>query len=586
MATIDLSEAVTILSERKDKGRERILVVDDDVAMQQMLQVLLQSEGHAVDLAASGREALAKINTAQVEQRPYALALIDLQLGDISGLEVLRQLGESCPAAQSVIITGHADVSSAVAALRQGAQDYLLKPYRIDELKAITAKLLIARREALRNAALLADARRRANELAVLNHVGQTVSRSLDLEEVLALIMEEIRDALQVEACSIALLEDEDLVFKVALGPAAEKVKAFTLKPGQGFLGYCVAEAKPLLVNDAQDDERHFRIVDEKTRFCTRSLLCVPMTVSKGKVIGAIEAINRLDGQGFSQNDLELLKAISVPASVAVENARLHENLSQHADELAEALTELRELDRLKSEFIQNVSHELRTPLTLIGGYVEFLQGEMLGQLQPEQRHSLQIVQEQTDKLTRLVNDIILMQECELDAKSQELVSLRDLITDVVCEFGELHPEREINLDMDGYAAGSCFIWGNPAYLSRAFQSLVDNALKFDPEGKPVEVRLQTAGGGWKIWVRDQGIGIPEAEFDKIFQRFYQVDGSSTRQFNGVGLGLAAAKEIIEVHGGYIWVDSRVNEGSTFGVWLPGIRHKDSLGIDETAKVT
>ena len=115
----------------------------------------------------------------------------------------------------------------------------------------------------------------------------------------------------------------------------------------------------------------------------------------------------------------------------------------------------------------------------------------------------------------------------------------------------------------------TCCVEGNWEYLVRTIYNLLDNALKFDPDGGVARISLHDLGHVWEIRVSDTGIGIPEAELEKTFERFYQVDGSTTRRFGGAGLGLAVAKEIVEAHKGTIWVQSQEGEGSTFGIQLP-----------------
>ena len=548
---------------------DQILVVDDDVATRATLKTLLEQEGYRADAVGSGQTALEHLELAAADGAPFSLVLVDLHLQDMSGIAVLRRMRELCAETQGVIITGHADVESAIQALREGAQEYLLKPYYLNELKITVAKLLRARQEAVRNAELLAEANRRVSELAVVNRVGQAITRSLDLDEVLALIQEQIREALQVAAGSIALLEDGKLVFKVASGPAAEEVKRLYLEPGQGLVGTCISENRPIITNHVDADSRHFRGVDEKTRFVTRSVLCVPMRGADGNVIGAIEALNRLDGKGFSDNDLALLQAISATAAAAVENAQLHTSLEERAGELRTALEELRQLDRLKSEFVQNISHELRTPLTFVKGYVELLQNGMLGPTTEEQSEGLQLVGKQTDVLVRLVDDIILMQEYSLDMSQVQILSLHDVIRAAVAQAIESHPEVSASRIAIELGNETPYVEGNEEHLVRTLCYLLDNAIKFDPDDGLARVSLHDLGQQWEVRVSDTGIGIPEPELDRIFERFYQVDGSTTRRFGGAGLGLAVAKEIVEAHKGSLWVQSRAGEGSTFGFRLP-----------------
>lgn len=547
---------------------EHILVVDDDAATQHTIRLLLEDESYQVDTVGDGLSAISRIEQATAAGRSYALLVIDLRLDDMSGLEIARRARTICEHLQTVIITGHADLESAITALRDGVLDYLLKPYQMEQLKMTVSRALAVRRGAIHTAQLLLQSERRASELAILNKVGQTVTRSLQLDQVLNLVMEQIRIALQAEAGSIALVEQDKLVFKVAFGPSAEQVKLFTLDPGQGLVGWCVQEAKPVLVPDARADPRHFGEVDAKTTFATHTVICVPM-IAEGRTIGAIEAINRQDGRAFDNSDLELLQAISIPASVAIENAKLHANLAQKAEELGKALAELQELDRLKSQFVQNISHELRTPLTFIRGYIELLQAESLGPITAEQTDSLKLIAKQADLLTRLVNDIILMQEGAMDA-SQEKVSLGDIVSQAVaqCRAGNSRSDLVIREQLP---ESQCLVWGNRVRLSRVLACLLDNAVKFSPNGGEIVVTLAARDDQWEVQVSDAGIGIPADKLDKIFSRFYQVDGSTTRRFRGTGLGLSLAKEIVEAYGGRIWVKSTEGVGSTFGICLPQI---------------
>jgi signal transduction histidine kinase/DNA-binding response OmpR family regulator len=564
---------VTAVQPAPPQVSERILVVDDNLATRQLLGSFLGLEGYPADFAEDGEQAVKMIRasasspTRAKEGASYALILADLNLGDMSGLDVLSHARELLPDAQRVIITGQADVESAIKALREGAQDYLLKPFHLGELSVTLSRLLENRRKAQESVRLLQEARRRAEHFAVLSSVGHVVTASLDLDEVLSLILSQVKEALRVEAGSIALQEGDCLVFRVSEGPAASEVTSCTLELGQGIIGRCVAQGKSFLVNDVRSDSRHYRGVDERTSFVTKAVLSVPMRTSSGVVIGAIEALNRIDEAGFDDDDLALLEAIAVSAAAAVENARLHHSLEARAEELARALSELEELDRLKSEFVQNVSHELRTPLTFIRGYVELLHNGVLGPLTSEQAESLGVVYEQAESLTRLVNDIVLMQEYQLDQDQVRVFPLASLISEALSQLdGKRDDLARVQLDLGDDERR--LVAGNEDFLRRAISNVVENALKFDPDARAVRVTASDAGDHWEITVTDSGVGIPESEQERIFERFYQVDGSATRRFGGTGLGLAVAKEIIVAHGGSIWVESQEGRGSTFGILL------------------
>jgi len=188
---------------------------------------------------------------------------------------------------------------------------------------------------------LIRNLEKRVEELAVLNEMSTSLSSTLDLDEVLTLIMERINAVLKVEAGSLLLIDDEtgELVFQIALGEKAEGVKPFRLPMGVGIVGHVAQSGEPLMISDAQKDHRHFKAVDVTTDFLTRSILCVPM-IFKGKVIGVIEIMNKLEGD-FAESDLTLLNSIATYAAIALENARLHQSVLAERDRVVVAQEEV-----------------------------------------------------------------------------------------------------------------------------------------------------------------------------------------------------------------------------------------------------
>ena len=181
----------------------------------------------------------------------------------------------------------------------------------------------------IENARLYENVQRRAEELALLVEVGRALSSTLDLEDVLTLIMERANTLLKVEAGSLLVIDEEaeELIFQIALGEKAEQVKPFRLKIGQGIAGLVAETGQPLLVPEVSEDPRHYKGVDISTDFVTRSMLCVPM-IARGKLIGVIEVMNKLEGT-FTENDQSLLSSIASYAAVAIENARLFREIGK-----------------------------------------------------------------------------------------------------------------------------------------------------------------------------------------------------------------------------------------------------------------
>jgi len=190
---------------------------------------------------------------------------------------------------------------------------------------------------AIRNARLFESSQRRAAEMALLNDVARTLSSTLQLDEVLTRIMEQVETMLNVEAGSLLLADTAtgELVFQIALGDKADELKPFRIPKGQGIAGEVALTGKPLMIADVDQDKRHFKKLDQTTHFLTRNILCVPL-VLYDQIIGVLEVINKREGN-FTQNNLDLLSSIASYAAIAIQNARLHENVLAERDKVIEA---------------------------------------------------------------------------------------------------------------------------------------------------------------------------------------------------------------------------------------------------------
>lgn len=273
----------------------------------------------------------------------------------------------------------------------------------------------------------------------------------------------------------------------------------------------------------------------------------------------------------YSLADQRLLETLSAQLAVVMENASLYEAAQRHLRELQQAYEELRELDRLKDEFVQNVSHELRTPLTFVKGYIEMLLDGVLGpQLPKEQMEALRVVQQRTDAVIHLVNDILSFQNADREHIDREPISVLKVVQTAVGAARVAAERRGLTIQLAS-EPGQHLVFGDERRLGQVFDNLLGNAIKFGATGKTIEVRVRSDNGWVTVEVEDHGIGIPEDKQSKIWERFYQVDGSSTRRYGGTGLGLAIVKRIVEAHGGKVGVTSQVGVGSCFSVHLPAL---------------
>lgn len=228
----------------------------------------------------------------------------------------------------------------------------------------------------------------------------------------------------------------------------------------------------------------------------------------------------------------------------------------------------LRQSQQLKTEFIQNVSHELRTPLAIARGYAELLEDGTLGQLLPKQQEPISIIVRRLRMLSELVSDITAILEAETRDLQQEPVDLTDLVLKAVDHFQVIARQQGLILTTK-VAPDLPPVLGDAMCLYRVLDNLLGNALKFTPVGGCITVCLRQSRESLVLEVADTGIGIPPDRQERIFERFYQVNGSSRRRYGGVGLGLALVKEIVETHDGEISVESEVGRGSIFTVTLP-----------------
>jgi two-component system phosphate regulon sensor histidine kinase PhoR len=219
-------------------------------------------------------------------------------------------------------------------------------------------------------------------------------------------------------------------------------------------------------------------------------------------------------------------------------------------------MTRQKELEESKTNFISVLSHELRTPLTAIRGFVDLILAEGAGDITPEQREFLNIVIDQTDQLGSLINALLEFAEMEAAETSLELdtLSLGELARKVLSRIEPLASQRAITVQIDA-PPDLAPIYADGRRLERVLLNLLDNALKFTPEEGQITVTICDQGSETLVSVTDTGPGVPPAERERIFERFYQVDNSSTRKHGGTGLGLAICKHIVEMHHGRIWVE-------------------------------
>ena len=283
------------------------------------------------------------------------------------------------------------------------------------------------------------------------------------------------------------------------------------------------------------------------------SCLIVPMLL-RGRVVGAFAWMRHTGREGFDDRDLALAEEIARRAAAAVENARLYR--------------EAQTANRLKDEFVATLSHELRTPLNALLGWTELLRS---GQLTPDrQRHAIDAIERTARLQSQITNDLVDVSQAASGAfrMAPRYVDGGEIIGAAVGAFRLAAEAKGVRLDVQ-IADGMPPVYVDPDRLQQIVFNLVANAVKFTPEGT-VAVLARVADNRLEVEVRDTGIGIAPAFLPFVFDRFRQADGSTSRQYGGLGLGLAIVRSLVELHGGQVLANSEgEGHGATFSVWLP-----------------
>ncbi len=398
--------------------------------------------------------------------------------------------------------------------------------------------------------------------------IGHLLNSTLDLSELLELIIKTGAELVEARAASIMLVDERtgELFFAAATGESQKQLRQSQIKvPIEGSIaGTIYQTGEPVIVDDVSGDSRHYSGVDQSISFQTQSILGVPMQV-RNRRIGVLEALNKTDGTGFDKEDEQVLSTMASHAAVAIENARL-------VSRLREANRRLSQLDRMKSNFISIASHELRTPLMIVQGYASFLRE----QATEDMTDDLDMVLKGSGKLQRIIDQMTNLNYLDASAAEleEELFVLQDVISEVSKEWQPLVQAKAQTLHTK-LPPNPVTVRGDPGKISLVLNNLLNNAVKFTPEGGRIEVSIMHHTGKVAVAVADTGIGIPKNELNRIFDRFYQVEDHLVRHHGGLGLGLAIAKEVVIQHGGRIWAESVENRGSRFVFTLPIVYESD-----------
>jgi signal transduction histidine kinase len=497
----------------------------------------------------------------------FDLLLTDIKMPSMSGLELAHVARDRDPAIAIIIMTGFATMENLQQSVQRGIADFLSKPFELEHLR-------LAVDQALHKRSILQD-NLRLQALEKLLESSKALSATLELSEVADILL---RVTLQQSECStgfVLLMEDQS-------GPP-------TIVPASAGGELLAAGGK--LAQRAFEEQQ--TLVGQEAAFCRldttelHQALAVPLR-AQGEVNAVLLLCNDRSTP-LRPGVQESVSLLANHAGAALRNAALYGQLDQ-------AYQRVQDLDRLKSEFISIASHELRTPLSIVLGYTMMVRDQSAS----EQRQYLERVMDSAQRIKEIVDDMVSLRHLETGETqfALERVVMQDLLAHALNRIRPTAAEHQQTIQADVPEQQLQFFCDREKVLL-ILGHLLSNAVRFTADGGQITARAELRPAGpleqigryiapsristivpWVVVeVQDNGIGIADHEQPRIFDRFYQVADSLTRDHGGTGLGLALVRELVNMLGGAVWVESQQGQGSRFGFALP--YRQDAAGSGE-----
>ncbi len=484
-----------------------ILVVDDERGLREGCRRILESEGYAVDLAEDGKQGLELL-----QKNSYDLMLVDLMMPVMGGLQLMDEIKKLDIDIIKIVITGFATIETAVEAMKHGAYDYIPKPFSPDQLLAVVNRGLERQRLRRQAQQLMEDRDRRL--LEIVNEKSR-----------LHTIVNSMADGVLV------INRDQQLVL---WNPKA--IKMLNL-PGNPEHGKNINQIIPQhnlieIINKAIDPgASKYTTISEEIEFKEPAPHTLMANVS----------VIRDEGG-------EMLGVVSILRDI----------------------TKLKEIDRIKSQFVSMVAHELRAPLSAIEGFLSAYLTGAAGNNPEFNKQMLERAKQRAHSLLDLVNDLLQISRLESQrvVRKKELLDITKIIVNTVELFASQAKDRAIEIKTN--LPETCPpIEADRSEMEQLFSNLVSNAIKYNAEGGKIAVTVEPKNGCLKIEVADTGIGINQDDLSQVFDDFFRASRPETRYVTGTGLGLSIVKKIVESHFGRIEVKSKLNEGTSFTIKFP-----------------
>jgi signal transduction histidine kinase/FixJ family two-component response regulator len=536
-----------------DSARAKLLIVDDEAAQMRALCDTLEPQGYSARGFTSAKEALAAL-----KEEHFDLLLTDLMMPETDGISLLRACHEIDKDLACIVMTGHGTIATAVSALKAGALDYILKPFRIKNILPALARALATRQLQLENIQL--------RESVAIYELSRAITQGLTHDEVVEQTLAAARQHSDASAVYVLVPTADQRSVQVAgcAGAGTENMRGTSYPTRTATEEWVITARHELDTLDA-DREPHALFAHP---FDPKIRVALPI-IAGDHLYGVLGVSFARPDRRVSRGQLKALAILARTAATALETVAHVSQLRGMNEALESRVRErTRELEIANKDleaFSYSVSHDLREPLRAVEGFCELFRSEFEASVPESGRKLLERIWSGATRMNRLINDLLHFSRFSREPLNCLRVPLREMVPGIVAGLQERQGQHQVSVHVEDLP--DCY--GDRSLLEQVLINLLSNAFKFTAGRSAARVHIGALrqGDGIVYYVRDNGVGFDMKYADKLFGVFQRLHSKDA--FEGTGIGLSIVRRIIQRHGGAVWADSRPEEGATLYFSLP-----------------
>lgn len=521
-------------------GSEKIIIVDDESDVLDLCKRILETKDYQVTIARTGQEA---VEFAKKEH--FDLLLTDIRMPGMNGLEVAQAIKQFASDVICVTMTGYSTMDMAIEALKLGIDDFIMKPFSPDELGVAISKALDKERLRKENF--------RLRSLIPLFELNKTLLGTVEVEEVLRRLFDIAKTEMKADFAKIYTFDNGKIVAHFETD-APQEVSQNQKEASYQLAKLIFEDNQQLILSTQGDGPQQLSLLEQ---LGMQFAIATPLKSKKSNLGALILARSQND---FAASDSGFLSVLASQASIALENAHLF-------GEIQAAYEELKMLDHMKSEFINIAAHELRTPLAILMGYASMLEDDLQG----IQHDYMTAIMRNSLRLTHLIDDMLSLQSLEtgLITLAKDPLNLLEAAQSAIDDLSLWAEQKNLTIEVDIPSDFPQMIADRQKF-DLIIVNLLNNAVKFTPADGHIFFKARVTPENMAlISITNTGVSIPQKELSRVFDRFYQLEKSLTREHGGIGLGLSIARGMVNACGGEIYADSEEGQSTTFSFTLP-----------------